>query len=213
MHDVGDVARRHGTRSLLTCSSLKTSLGMTKMTSSLAFAFVSGHGLCRRCFPWHLSWHPYGCPSRYGRCPLEYPLSWLSMSTIMWKHLKAYMGCCVEHASKYSWLPERCHTGHPYMLISMYTWPCKTTIAIVFDVSLCVRSVQLDYNGVHMMFVWMYAWLLMTSDITIKQNFNVFGLFVSKAKIHCKSARAVKLLSSNCASSTYCQLRYERTAN
>ena len=30
---------------------------------------------------------------------------------------------------------------------------CETTTTVVFDMALDVRSVHLDYNGVHMMFV------------------------------------------------------------
>ena len=48
-----------------------------------------------------------------------------------------------------------------------------------------------------------------TYEITLKQKNNDFGLFVPNAKIHCKCAHTLTLLSSNCASSRSCEHHYD----
>ena len=75
------------------------------------------------------------------------------MSTVLSEHPNKYLGYCLEHSSKYSSCPERCHLGQLRIFKSMQTSLCMTTDVVIFDVSLDVPSVGLDYNGV-MLDVW-----------------------------------------------------------
>lgn len=114
-----DVFRRRVFASALACSSFEIALDMSKMTSSLAIAFVSGHGLYTCCFSWRRSWHPYGCHSRYGRCPLEHLLRWVSNPNSPSRTSVSISRCLVKHRSEYFWPPVRCHMWHPYIINNM----------------------------------------------------------------------------------------------
>jgi len=89
------------------------------------------------------SWLWIGCPSRRGRCPIQHPLSSVSMSTTLSEHLNGFLGCRVKHSSKYSSRRQRCHLGHPWIFKSMWSSLCKTTNVAIFDVAhLSIRNAR-----------------------------------------------------------------------
>jgi len=148
---------KHVTTFVWTFSLSQSVFGTSTKVSSLTFASLIGRGLCTCYLFWRPFWHAIGCPSYYGRCPMEHPLSSVCLSTALSEHPNEYFECRLEHSSKYSSHPERCCLGQIRIFKSMQTSLCTTTDIVISDVSLDVLTVCVDCNGV-MLDVWINVW-------------------------------------------------------